>query len=208
MATLFNGSLSIQGIFDATNTLGKADTTSDTIFSVLNNVSYSSNQRVMMEIGASNTNVGNYNSFYKYSLGYSNTANGPGGSFVIQGCPVSTNTYNNVNPPITLMTLDRNGASFKFYNNYTAPAREEEIFNLYSDNFTTAVTSRAGQRGTFTQYYNKNTGGGLTQDSYELWWYPTAGQGGLGGNNLYNQVWNLNPVANYWNINIINTTIY
>ena len=110
MATLFNGSLSIQGIFDATNTLGKADTTSDTIFSVLNNVSYSSNQRVMMEIGASNTNVGNYNSFYKYSLGYSNTANGPGGSFVIQGCPISTNTYNGVNPPKTLLAMNEKSA--------------------------------------------------------------------------------------------------
>ena len=110
MATLFNGSLTIQGIFDATNTLGKADTSSDTIFSVLNNVSYSSNQRVMMEIGASNTNVGNYNSFYKYSLGYSNTANGPGGSFVIQGCPISTNTYNGVNPPRTLMAMNEKSA--------------------------------------------------------------------------------------------------
>ena len=110
MATLFNGSLTIQGIFDSTNTSGKADTTSDTIFSVLNNVSYSSNQRVMMEIGASNTNVGNYNSFYKYSLGYSNTANGPGGSFVIQGCPISTNTYNGVNPPRTLMAMNEKSA--------------------------------------------------------------------------------------------------
>lgn len=110
MATLFNGTLTIQGIFDSTNTLGKADTSSDTIFSVLNNVSYSSNQRVMMEIGASNTNVGNYNSFYKYSLGYSNTANGPGGSFVIQGCPISTNTYNGVNPPRTLMAMNEKSA--------------------------------------------------------------------------------------------------
>jgi len=110
MATLFNGSLSIQGIFDATNTVGQANTTSDTIFSVLNNVSYSSNQRVMMEIGASNTNVGNYNSFYKYSLGYSNTANGPGGSFIIQGCPISTNTYNGVNPPKTLLAINEKSA--------------------------------------------------------------------------------------------------
>lgn len=105
MTTLYNGSLTVQGLF--TPIVGPAGiTTADTIVSILNNIGYASEQRVMMEIGSYNTNGGNYGNIYKYALGFSNSTNGSGGSFLIQACPVSTNTYSAINPPITLFNLN------------------------------------------------------------------------------------------------------
>jgi sugar lactone lactonase YvrE len=64
----------------------------------------------------------------------------------------------------------------------------------------TRLTMKAPGRGDFTHYYTGQDGGGLTTDSYQLYWYPTAGQGGLGGAGTLFKVFDLNPVLNYWDI--------
>ena len=105
MTTLYNGSLTVQGLFDSV--AGPAGVTSaDTIVSILNNIEYSSQQRVMMEIGSYNTTCGNLGNICKYALGFSNSSNGTGGSFLIQACPVSITSYSTINTPITLFTLN------------------------------------------------------------------------------------------------------
>jgi len=105
MTTLYNGTLTVQGLF--TQVVGPAGITSaHTLVSILNNIEYASQQQVMMEIGSYNTNSGNLGNIYKYALGFSNSTNGTGGSFIIQACPVSTSTYTNINPPITLLTIN------------------------------------------------------------------------------------------------------
>lgn len=125
MTTLYNGTLTVQGLF--TPVVGPSGITSaDTIVSFLNNIGYSSEQRVMMEIGSYNTNGGNYGNIYKYALGFSNSNNGSGGSFLIQACPVSTNTYSAVNPPITLFTLNTTNLSV------TVPLNINGSFSLYN----------------------------------------------------------------------------
>lgn len=125
MTTLYNGSLTVQGLFDSVaGPEGK--TTADTIVSILNNIEYSSQQRVMMEIGSYNTTCGNLGNIYKYALGFSNSISGSGGSFLIQGCPVATTAYSNVNPPITLFTLNTTSATF------TVPLIANASLSLYS----------------------------------------------------------------------------
>jgi hypothetical protein len=82
-------------------------TTPETILSVLNTIAYGDSKKIMMEIGSFNANVVNYGNFYKYQLGYSNSSNGNDGKFIIQGCPVSTSTYTNTDPPVTLLQLSK-----------------------------------------------------------------------------------------------------
>ena len=92
MTTLYNGTLYLQGLTTTAGALTGV-TTSDTILSVLNNIDYNSRNRVMMEIGATNMNEGDYGNVYKYALGYSNAGDGQGGSFHIQTCPVADGSY-------------------------------------------------------------------------------------------------------------------
>ena len=107
MTTLYNGTLTVQGLF--TPVIGGEDgvTTADTIVSILNNIEYCSEQRIMLEIGSYKTVSGNFGNVYKYALGYSNATNGTGGTFIIQGCPVSGSSYS-ASDPITLFTLNTN----------------------------------------------------------------------------------------------------
>lgn len=107
MTTLYNGTLYLQGLFTSVGPIAGV-TTDDTILSVLNTIEYNSGKRVMMEIGAYNTNDGDFGNTYKYALGYSNLTNGQGGSFQIQACPVGSATYTAATP-ITRFSILPNG---------------------------------------------------------------------------------------------------
>lgn len=108
MTTLYNGNLYIKGLTLVDGAV-QGSTTSDIILSMLDTIPYVSTQRVMMEIGGFNRTVGNYGNIHKYLLGYSNSSSGTGGSFIIQGVPVATNTYNSTDAPITFLTISPNG---------------------------------------------------------------------------------------------------
>jgi hypothetical protein len=94
---------------------------------------------------------------------------------------------------------------FRHASNSGPPYGERNVFTIdgnWGDQGTLALSCAAGNRGTFTHYYCQSTLAGVNQDSYELWWYPSQGQGGLGGSGTTLQVWNLNAAQNYWNVNI------
>jgi hypothetical protein len=67
---------------------------------------------------------------------------------------------------------------------------------------TTAISHSVGNRGSFTHFYSPVTHAGLNTDSYQLFWYPSAGQGGQGSTGTVFGLWDLNPVQNYWKINL------
>jgi hypothetical protein len=132
MTTLYNGSLTVQGLF--TPVAGPTlKTTADTIVSILNNIEYCSQQRVMMEIGSYNTTCGNFGNIYKYALGFSNSISGSGGSFLIQACPVSTTSYANENPSITLITLNTSNMLLSVPLSVNGAGRFKNSLSLYND---------------------------------------------------------------------------
>ena len=110
MTTLYNGTVYIHGLFNKIVGAIPGTTSSDTVLSLLNNISYNSSQRVMVEIGSYNTGVGNYGNIYRYAFGYSNTTGGGGGIFMIQGIPVSSNSYASTGTPITFLTISNLGS--------------------------------------------------------------------------------------------------
>jgi glucose/arabinose dehydrogenase len=67
---------------------------------------------------------------------------------------------------------------------------------------TTAISHSVGNRGIFTHFYSPVTHSGLNTDSYQLFWYPSAGQGGQGSTGTVFGLWDLNPVQNYWKIDL------
>jgi hypothetical protein len=82
------------------------------------------------------------------------------------------------------------------------PYGELDLFFIGGDGNTSAISGRAPGRGNFTHFYTGTAAGGLERDSYQLYWYPSAGQGGQGIAGTIFQLWDLNPVQNYWNIHL------
>jgi hypothetical protein len=91
---------------------------------------------------------------------------------------------------------------FRHASNSGPPYGERDVFTIDGNwgGGSLALSCAAGNRGTFTHFYCQSTIGGVSRDSYELWWYPGQGQGGLGGSGTIHQVWNLNPVQNHWTV--------
>ena len=109
MTTLYNGQLFIQGLTLYTAGQGVGVTTSDTIVSVLDSMSNNTSQKVMLEIGSCNMNLGNKGSVYKYLLGMSNRTDGLGGEFHIQSlASLTTGAYTSATP-ITRFMINASG---------------------------------------------------------------------------------------------------
>lgn len=109
MTTLYNGQLFIQGLTLYTAAQGMGITTSDTIVSVLDSIANNSSQKVMLEIGSCNMNLGNKGSVYKYLLGMSNRTDGLGGEFHIQSlASLTTSPYASATP-ITRFMINASG---------------------------------------------------------------------------------------------------
>lgn len=109
MTTLYNGQLFIQGLTLYTAAQGMGITTSDTIVSVLNSITNNTSQKVMLEIGSCNMNLGNKGSVYKYLLGMSNRTDGLGGEFHIQSlASLTTSPYASATP-ITRFMINASG---------------------------------------------------------------------------------------------------
>lgn len=159
MTTLYNGSLTVQGLFDSVaGPEGK--TTADTIVSILNNIEYCSQQRVMMEIGSYNTTCGNFGNIYKYALGFSNSISGSGGSFLIQACPVSTTSYANENPPITLINLNTSNMLLSVPLTVNAPGRFKNSLSLYNDSTLAFNVANSGIISFETDVWHSDLRGG------------------------------------------------
>jgi len=91
-----------------TNNIGgqRGAPSSNTLVSFLNDLSYSSNQRVDFEIGSQGRQSGNFGSVYKYRVGTVNAGNGQNGlDFYIQGVPAASGSYTSDGPAVTYLTV-------------------------------------------------------------------------------------------------------
>ena len=109
MTTLYNGQLFIQGLTLYTAAQGLGVTSSDTIVSVLDSITNNASQKVMLEIGSCNMNLGNKGSVYKYLVGMSNSTYGLGGEFHIQSLASLTRATYISGTPITRFMINAIG---------------------------------------------------------------------------------------------------
>jgi cytoskeletal protein CcmA (bactofilin family) len=132
-------------------------------------------------------------------------------------CPLDTNYSLKVNGPTLLsgqvtFAADTNITSsdgvrrFYFDNNsgtYFGSSNSTYYFqnntsnvnfiSIGTDTTSSYITGNATGRGNYTQYFTGNGGSGLSLDHYELWWYPSVGQGANNSTGTTFAMFKINP---------------